>query len=88
MKEVRHCGACTAKCGAQDRTAMFDAPDLSGSVRGTGMGMECHDVSDDAWWHWHVEQEQQPRNQERGYFYECPNGCHRTPWHPHMQECE
>ena len=40
VKEVRHCGASTAKCGAQDRTAMSDASDLSGSARGTVMGME------------------------------------------------
>ena len=52
---------------------------------------ECDDGSDDAWRHWYEDQEQQSRNQERGYFYEYPNGCHRrhrTPWHPHMQEYE
>ena len=31
----------------------------------------------DAWYH-----------QDRGYFYECPNGCHLVSWHPNMQECE
>eukprot|EP00439_Symbiodinium_sp_Y106_P062716 s4180_g9.t1 len=25
---------------------------------------------------------------DRGYFYECPNGCHHLSWHPNMQECE
>ena len=27
-------------------------------------------------------------HQDRGYFYECPNGCHLVSWHPNMQECE
>ena len=27
-------------------------------------------------------------HRERGYVYECPNGCHHLSWHPNMQECK
>ena len=44
------------------------------------------------------DEQQEPSNVEdeltmwyehdRGHFFECPNGCHRTEWHPMKHECE
>ena len=43
--------------------------------------------TEDELYQWYTERTER-LNQEGGYAFECPHGCHLMPWHANMQECE